>query len=86
MVSKIVIISWLQKTVKSSGSLVSLSLSASENETTWAKKMLNQIVQSNRILKKEKKSGCSKDIKNKATHRKFIVYSKLLFLGISLAF
>jgi len=38
MVSKIVIISWLQKTVKSSGSLVSLSLSASENETTWAKK------------------------------------------------
>jgi len=55
MVSKIVIISWLQNTVESSGSLVSLSLSASENETTWAKKMLNQIVQSNRILKKEKK-------------------------------
>jgi len=54
MVSKIVIISWLQNTVESSGSLVSLSLSASENETTRAQKVLNQIVQSNRIFKKEK--------------------------------
>jgi len=33
------IISWFEKTVESSGSLVSLSLSVSENETTWGKKV-----------------------------------------------